>query len=191
MPLSITLINALICLLLGTTFYLQVEKKTLSQNYYCDTCDWCIWSWLSQNGYYDGCFKIGTGVSVTFLHFPSDTLRLKMSQLSQDFDTSAFGRRFIFPILQSPDFQLSHCAIGPSSLIWLVHYNSFYLLCIVSIIAFCIFSIDIFIQSSDVPLPHCCVLPPHLPLFDFCCWLVHYNSFYVSFASGSFEELYC
>ena len=27
MPLSITLINALICLLLGTTFYLQVEKK--------------------------------------------------------------------------------------------------------------------------------------------------------------------
>ena len=74
-----------------------------------------------------GVCKIGTGVSVTFLHFPSDTLRLKMSQLSQDFDTSAFGRRFIFPILQSPDFQLSHCATGPSSLIWLVHYNSFYL----------------------------------------------------------------
>ena len=124
-------------------------------------------------------------MSVTFLHFPSDTLRLKMSQLSQDFDTSAFGRRFIFPILQSPDFQLSHCATGPSSLIWLVHYNSFYLLCIVSIIAFCIFSIDAFyIQSLDLQLPHCCVPPPRLPLFDLCCWLVHNDSFYVFFCIG-------
>ena len=144
-------------------------------------------------GYYDGCFKTVTGLSVvchifafSIWHAPSKNVSI----------VSRFWHECIWQKIHIPNSPVSRFPAvalcnAPPSLIWLVHYNSFYLLCIVSIIAFCIFSIDIFIQSSDVPLPHCCVLPPHLPLFDFCCWLVHYDSFYVSFASGSFEELYC